>query len=292
MNVKLIDQKEIRNFPSGSALEFFDDRLYVVGDDAKQVLILTKRWKELGRIPMFEHPDARIPKDEKADLEASALVRKGDVPTLLLLGSGSLAQHRNKCFLVNVQDESMEEINLQVFYDRIRHEGIPELNIEAASVVNEYMIFCNRGNLTHRENHFIITKQEFWKNQEQVELIVLPFDLDLPGEEVVGVSGLTFSIKNDWLIFTASTEITDSAYKDGDIGESYIGIIENASRKIGRKKMKVNHLMPLSAVNKAFREKKIESVCIQKDKSSKLKLHLVADNDTGITYLFKIRLKV
>lgn len=107
----------------------------------------------------------------------------------------------------------------------------------------------------------------------------------------MSLSGLTYSYKNDWLIFTSSTEDTDNAIDDGSIGDSYLGIIENASRKIGRKRIKVNALFNLSKLNRKFKGQKIESVCIQADKERRLKLHLVADNDKGDSYLFKIRLK-
>ena len=291
MNIRLIDYKEITDFPSGSALEFFNDRLYVAGDDAKQLLVLNKRWKELERINLFEHTSYRIPKDEKTDLESSIRLSDNKHPELFLLGSGSGAQ-RNKGLLVNVENGQKEEKNLDVFYDRIRKSGIKELNIEAAALVKEYAIFCNRGNLTNRDNHLIITKADFWKNQDAVDLIVLKMELPLNSQHVIGISGLTYSPKNDWLIFTASTEVTQNAYDDGEIGESYLGIIENASRKIGRKSMKVNGILPLSQFHQSFAKKKVESLCIQRDKYNRLKLHLVADNDTGVTYLFKIRLKV
>lgn len=291
MNIRLIDYKEINNFPSGSALEFFNDRLYIAGDDAKQLLVLNKRWKELERIKLFEHPSERIPKDVKTDIESSLQPSGKEHPELLLLGSGSAAL-RNKGVLVNVENGNKEEKSLDVFYERVRKSGIKELNIEAATVVNEYAIFCNRGNLTNRDNHLIITKLDFWKHQDRVELTVLKLELPINETNVIGISGLTYSHKNDWLLFTASTEVTQNAYDDGEIGESYIGIIENASRKIGRKSMKINGILPLSQFNKLFIKKKVESLCIQRDKTSRLKLHLVADNDTGVTYLFKVRLKV
>src|SRR5688500_4037785 len=123
MNIRLIDYKEIKDFPSGSALEFFNDRLYVAGDDAKQLLVLNKRWKELERIKLFEHPADRIPKDVKTDIESSIRISGTVHPELFLLGSGSGAQ-RNKGILVNVDNGNKEEKTLDVFYERIRQSGI------------------------------------------------------------------------------------------------------------------------------------------------------------------------
>ncbi len=34
MQLDLIDYKELDTFPSGSGIDFFDDKIYIVGDDA------------------------------------------------------------------------------------------------------------------------------------------------------------------------------------------------------------------------------------------------------------------
>ena len=47
----------------------------------------------------------------------------------------------------------------------------------------------------------------------------------------------------------------------------------------------------LPATNKKFAGYKIESVCIQTERRHRMKLQLVADNDNGESYLFKIRLR-
>jgi hypothetical protein len=52
----------------------------------------------------------------------------------------------------------------------------------------------------------------------------------------MGISGITYSEHQEMLIFTTSTEDTMNAYDDGSIGKSCLGFIENAYRKIGRKK--------------------------------------------------------
>ena len=298
MQFKLLAHKELTDFPSGSALEFYKDRLYIVGDDARQLLVLNKKWKEVERIKMFDHPEYRIPKDEKADLEASTMIKNEDHPKLLLLGSGSFENKRNKSFLIDVKSNATEEKDLSTFYERLRKAGIPELNIEAAAVVNDFVLLCNRGNLKHPLNHFIITKTNFADDQKNVRVYVIPFELPVEKPAVAGISGITYSSANDWLIFTASTEVTESAYKDGEIGESYIGVIENAEDKmnaaevaIGSASLKVSHFIPLSSIHAAFIGKKIESLSMEKDKRKKLTLHLVADNDSGVSFLFKLALK-
>lgn len=294
MKLTLTDFKELTSFPSGSGIEFHDEKVFLVGDDAKEVLVMNKNWKELERIPLFESTDERIPKKTKSDLEATTVIIVNGIPRLLILGSGSKEEHRNKAILLDLDDYVKEEFDMTVFYDRIKATGITDLNIEsAATMVEDYIILGNRGNKKNPDNHLIITKNTFWKHQAEVELEVLP--IKFPGKDgklkQVGISGLTYSPLNDWLVFTASTELTDNPVDDGPIGDSYLGIIENASRKIGRKDMKVNEFINLREAEKSLKGYKIESVCIQSEKSERLKLQLVADNDDGISCLFKVRLK-
>jgi len=295
MKLTLTDFKELKNFPSGSAIEFHDNKVFLAGDDAKEVLVMDKRWKELERIPLFDSDTERIPKKIKSDLEATTVVIVNSIPRMLILGSGSKEQHRNKAILLDLDSYLKDEFDLTVFYDRIKATGISDLNIEsAATLLEDYIILGNRGNKRNPDNHFIITKHLFWKHQADVELFTLP--IKFPGKDNkmknAGISGLTYSPLNDWLIFTASTELTDNPVDDGPIGDSYLGIIENASRKIGRKDMKVDEFIELGEAEKSMKGYKIESVCIQTEKDERLKLQLVADNDDGISCLFKVRIKL
>jgi hypothetical protein len=294
MKLTLTDFKELKNFPSGSAIEFHDNKVFLAGDDAKEVLVMDKSWKELERIPLFESDTDRIPKAIKSDLEATTVVIVNSIPRMLILGSGSKEELRNKAILLDLDSYLKDEFDLTVFYNRIKETGIADLNIEsAATLLEDYIILGNRGNKRHPDNHLIITKHLFWKHQADVELFTLP--IKFPKDDKfknAGISGLTYSQHNDWLVFTASTESTDNAVDDGPIGESYLGIIENASRKIGRKDMKVDEFIELGEAEKSMKGYKIESVCIQSEKDDRLKLQLVADNDDGISCLFKVRIKL
>ncbi|MEJ7738175.1 MAG: hypothetical protein WKF97_12170 [Chitinophagaceae bacterium] len=291
MNIKLLDFKILKDFPSGSGIEFFDDLLYVVGDDAKDILVMNKRWKKKGVINLFPADNNyRIPKSMKADFEATAIIQINKNPFLLILGSGSIEATRNKGLIVDLTSRLSEEIDLSVFYTRLKQSGLKELNIEAAAVMNDKIILCNRGNKLSQDNRIIITSSDFWKKQHDAEIIFVKIEWEKTPENFMALSGLAYSYKNDWLIITASTEETKNAIDDGLIGDSYLGIIENASRKIGRKRIKLNTAMNLTQVDKLFKGHKIESVCMQADNERKLKLHLVADNDNGESSLFKIRL--
>src|SRR5689334_19675654 len=102
MKLTLTDFKELKDYPSGSAIEFHDNKVFLAGDDAKDVLVLSKSWKELERIPLFESAVERIPKKIKSDLEATTVVIVNSIPRMLILGSGSRDEHRNKAILLDL----------------------------------------------------------------------------------------------------------------------------------------------------------------------------------------------
>lgn len=289
MKIKLLEFKELSDFPSGSGIEFFEEKLYVIGDDAKDILILDKNWKQLDAIPIFDGAELRIPKKIKADLEASAIFEINKIPRLLTLGSGSTL-NRNRAVLVNLDDHKKEEMDITGFYNRIK-DKLDHLNIESAAVVLGMLVMGNRANLSSPANSIIATDIDFWKHPEEAHWSKIEFRLPEVKGKVLGLSGMTYSHKNDWLICTMSTEHTKNAYEDGVIGDSYLAIVENASRKVSRKKMNVNELINLSEVDDAFKGYKLESCTITSEKDGRLKMHLVADNDGGKSFLFRVRLK-
>ena len=289
MKIKLLDFKETNDFPSGSGMEYYNGQVYLAGDDAVDILVMDKKWRELQRIKLFENFDDRIPKNEKSDLEATTIVYLNEVPYLLILGSGSRQHHRNKVILVNLESNNFTEYNIELFYERLKELGIQDLNIESAAVVEDLLILGNRGSKKNDGNQIIITQPEFWNHPENAEIRIIPIELE---NESARLSGLTYSEKNDSLLFTASTEDTDNSYDDGRIGESYFGVIENAYRKLYRKKVKINEQVMLSEMHEIFTGHKVESVCIQSEKTGRVKLHLVADNDQGGSFLFKVLVRL
>ena len=72
--LSLITKTELLNFPSASSIEFHNGKLYVIGDDARNLAILDKNYKLVDTIELFPGEGLRIPKKIKADLEASTIV--------------------------------------------------------------------------------------------------------------------------------------------------------------------------------------------------------------------------
>ncbi|QEC69871.1 hypothetical protein FRZ67_22175 [Panacibacter ginsenosidivorans] len=289
MKLNLLDYKELRSYPSGSGIEFHDDKIYIVGDDATSVLVTNTRWKKLEEINLFESAEKRISKKLKADLEATAILHLDGRVYLLVMGSGS-KDNRAKAILIDTETNKKTEFDCTNFYQRIRTAGIADLNIEGATQVSDCLVFCNRANKTHPDNHFIVTSLDFFRDQQNAPIDIQKVDLS-EYEDTMGLSGACYSYKHDWLLFTTSIEDTADSYHDGVIGKSYLGVIEDAYRKIITHRLRVNELIDLPATNKKFNGYKIESVCIQSERKHAMKLHLVADNDTGVSYLFKIRIK-
>ena len=289
MKLDLLDHKELKSFPSGSGIEFYDNKIYLVGDDAARILVMNKRWKEKYDIALFESSEKRIPKKLKADLEATAILQLDKKNYLLVLGSGS-KQNRSKAILVDLKDDGITEFDNTVFYERLKKSGVADLNIEGAAQVHDHLLLCNRANQSNPVNQFIITSLDFFRNQEEAPISLLDIDLRAY-EESIGVSGITYSDVHDQIIFTTSAEATGNSYDDGAIGKSYLGIIENGYRKIWKKNMKVNELIDLPGTFDEFKGHKVESVCIQSEKDHSVKLQLVADDDTGESVLFKVRVR-
>ncbi|MEO6316690.1 MAG: hypothetical protein ABIU63_02985 [Chitinophagaceae bacterium] len=291
MKLELLDFIELENYPSGSGIEFYDDKVYLVGDDSKDLLVMGKKWNKPVLINLFDTQDKRIPKSTKSDLESMTLLSIDKKPHLLMVGSGA-AETRNKALLMNLKNNALRWLDLSVFYKRIIAAGIPALNIEGIAEVYDYLVMVNRGNTTNPNNHLIITKSDFWKDQEKASLqtVVVDFDNLDAGAATLGISGITYSDKHEDLFLTISTEDTPNTIDDGKIGKSYLAVIENLYRKIGREKgkIKINQLIDLTAADKQFEGYKIESVCVQSTKDHSIKLQLVADNDKGKSYLFKV----
>ncbi|THU38437.1 hypothetical protein FAM09_17370 [Niastella caeni] len=287
MKLKLLDYREIPDLPIGSNLEFFNDTMYLVDDDASDMVALNKKWQTLATHQLLRYDDPKILPGSKSDFEATTIVEVNSIPRLLVLGFDVKDNH-HKAILVNLDDYTKEEYDITEFYNRLK-ETVGIINIESAAIVLGKLILCNRDHKSAPENHIIVTDADFWKHQGTAEITTVSFDLPQTSNQVVGLSGLTYSYKNDWLIVSLLSESTDKDHKT--TGDSYLAVIENASRKVVRKKMKVNSLFHLNETNEGFTGFNMHSVCIRSEKSRRLKLFLLADNKAGKNGVFTVRVK-
>ena len=294
--IVLLKSLLLNKFPSGSAINYYNGKLYLIGDDANSMLILDTDYQEVDSVKLFDYSGKRIPKAEKTDFETAVLVNVNDKIHLLILGSAS-RKKREKGILIPlpVADDSFPEpqtFSNAEFMKRVKMQGIPEINIEGATVIGDHLILSNRGNSANPENHLIITEKDFWIRQNEAALSVLQVVMPLNIKEVPGISELCYVASKDMLLFTMSSEATDNAYDDGVIGDSYIGWVNGIHQKLLGPDIMLDGLINLSDVNADFKGEKIEGVCIESATDNELILHLVADNDQGESRLFNVILSV
>jgi hypothetical protein len=105
--------------------------------------------------------------------------------------------------------------------------------------------------------------------------------LDLPTETFAGISALEYEAETDRLWFTATTELTGSVYEDGQIGDSYLGMIENYSKFETENVIKPSLWFNLSQLDSRFVGHKIEGLALAPGK-----IYLGSDNDGAAPSLF------
>ncbi|MGF6848761.1 hypothetical protein QFZ51_003996 [Chitinophaga sp. W3I9] len=288
--ITLICTLLLPDFPSASAVEFHDGRLYLIGDDATCIQVLDKEYQVIKSIPIPGISGKRIAKAEKADYEASALINLHG--KTYLMASGSLAtEKRRQLMLLPLPDGDSAAMQFipypPDFTTQLLNSGINELNIEGAAVVNNTLLLSNRGNDTWPQNQLVLTVPGFWE-QASPAVNVVPFTLLTPTPVFTGISELCYVAEKDLLLCTFSSEATANAYDDGAIGDSYIGWISNISRKLSQTTLTPDGMLNLTAADPAFKGEKIEGICLESVQDNILTLHLVSDNDAGASRLFKV----
>ena len=290
MKIKLLDHKHIPGFNSGSGLQFHAENLYLTDTGSNEILVLSQNWKEVDRIPLFGTKGS-LNNTEHKDLEAATIVEINSIPRLLALGTDSHETRHNKAVLLNLDDRTREDFTIDEFDERLKVLGLDQLNIRTAAIVLGKLVLGNRGNADTPENNFVVTDIDLWKKQDTEEISLLPVKYPEDTPEGILLSGMSYSPENDWLILTFISEIDQSGNDDTPLSTTYLGLVENASRKVARKQVKINELIDLSEISKHLYGQEIKATCIQSDKSGKIKLYMVADHQDGGTKIYKIRIK-
>jgi hypothetical protein len=289
-NVELLNYSVINDFQSGSSLDFYQDLIFVIGDDAKDVVVLYKDFTEAKRVNMFQSETARIHKDVKYDLETSTIVNIDGVNNLLILGSGAKQEFRSVGYLIPLNTKYVvpEPFRYNTFVSRLKREdGIKEINIEGCASLPNKFLLANRGNKRNPDNLLIVTENNFWENQENASISVcrmLLLDKD------AAVSELNYDELTDTLFFTASIEQTTNAIDDGNIGDSFLGYIKNISQKLNQNTVQIDYFYNLSKISPKFEGHKIEGMCIENKSGNNYTINLVSDNDNDESTIFKIKL--
>ena len=162
------------------------------------------------------------------------------------------------------------------------------LNIEGAASTPAGIVLANRGNKSFAKNHLIITPNLFWENQARADFALIKAGTNGDTSTFSGISGLDYSYRSDQLFVTISTENTRSAYEDGEIGQSYLWIINDFSSKTKLNTLNPDKVINLEQIDNRFNGQKIESVCVVSEDKGKKVLVLAADDDKGGTTLFRL----
>ncbi|MGZ8545006.1 MAG: DUF6929 family protein [Flavisolibacter sp.] len=283
--MRLINHKTLTDFPSASAVEYYNNRLYILGDDAAHMLILDTAYQYIDTIRFLSDTAYRISKTTKPDIESSALIVHNQQSYLYAMGSFS-SDSRTSIFHFPL-DSPQHHLRIENKTLLQKLSELPEVNIEGMSFMNGFYVLVNRANHTHRTNHLVILDD--LRESPKLPLII-PLLMD--SSTVKGVSGLYYLAQKDLLLFTASEEATANAMEDGAIADSYLGWIKNFSKKLESKSISPDALVNLSGIDPAFKLQKIESVCVEEAGRQQMILHLVADNDNGQSSLFRISLSL
>ncbi len=279
INLVYESSKVADNYPSGSTISYLDNRFYIMGDDAAEILVLNEKMDETERIPIFPKGDSsRLPKASKADIEASVTIDHEGTDSVLFLGSGSLSPQRDSAFLLNPKTKAVRRMDLKRFYDQLRTQ-FQDLNIEAATAIESKLLIGIRANKSHPDNYLVLAGQTGISYEFQRK-IKIQLSIDQ-----AGISGLDYDEKRDVLFITFSTEDTANSYDDGNIGESYLAALQNARQLLKGTGLIIPSLIKLTDLHSEFRSQKIESVSLKGDER---KLLLVADDDQGNTKLFTL----
>lgn len=287
-NISTLKIKKLDNYPSASSVEYIDGKLYLMGDDATDFLVLDTNLAIIDSIPIISNAARRIPKETKPDLEASAF--NIDSNEIFLFGSGSLSPYRNLAWRYNLNSKRKDSISLENLYAQIKNLGIEQVNIEGACFIAGKLLLVNRGNNGYPKNHLIITDDEFWNKDSSFQISIVPF-ADQKYSPFKGISGLCYAKESDKLILTVSTEDNKNNYEDGAIGQSYLWIIDNISTKLNGKGLGSKRVIDLEYIDSRFKGQKIESATVIGETNGLIDLVLVADNDDGTSTVFKMRIR-
>lgn len=289
LQVRLSRSLRLSEYPSGSAVTFFNRQWYITGDDAVALQILDMDYRPVRSVRIEEYPAARIPKPLKPDYECSVLVHDKGQPALLVMGSAATDQRRKLLLLpLSNHEHTIQRFDTTQFITRLQHMGIREVNLEGVACADSQVILANRGNLGYPENHFIITDTGFWRHQETAPIRFVPVQTKSFVTGFAGLSDLCYVPERDLLLLCFSSEQTTNVYDDGAIGLSYLGWISGFSACMRSAEWPIEEMISLPALDPAFRGQKIEGIHAVPDASGKLTICLVADNDTGDTGVFEL----
>ncbi len=289
--IKLLKLKNT-NYPSGSGLSFYNNKIYLIGDDAAQLWVMDTALNVTDSIQVHDSTGKRIPWKVKPDFEDMCLVQTGMEHLFFIPGSGSGGAYRNNALILNAVNHQQKRYALDSFYARLKLFGIKDINVEGTASLPGNMLLSNRGNKGYQKNFLIFVDNNFWTKPGSCDFSIALAGTTKDTSAFNGISGLDYARKSDKLLLTVSTENTYSNFADGTIGKSYLWIINDISSKKNFSAINPNIIIDLEEADNRFKGHKIEAVTILQENKKNMTLLLVSDDDDGKSNLFKVILNL
>lgn len=291
---------QLGGLPSASASVFYNDKLYVVGDDSPALYVLDKSFSIRQQTDIQNakpEKNGRIKWDKKADLEGAELFFINHEPTLVMVGSGTHNDTREKALLHGLKDGSISWKNIRPLYRSLRKFANLKkdqfINIEGLASNHDKVFMLSRG--SHGPNLvFTFDKNDFLNyitgEVEQItKVIVQKVALTrIEGVEAT-LSGATWHEASQRLVITTSVDDDDKGILGSFV--SYIHAAElpkNAQAKaadidLTQRAFRIyNNNQPLTS--------KVESVVVTHTEGEKISGVLTADNDDGTSQFMRFSL--
>ena len=203
----------INGVGNSSGIVYYQDHLFIVGDNSGFLFKYHVESKKLERFPLVKNAKEITPKASKQDFESIGLYDGN----LQIYGSGS-SKKRNKQIGFSVANNSINKNSTKDIYKRFLETTMlteNDLNIEGVVFHNNKQYYFQRGNGAQATNGIFVV----FENDIKFKSIVLPSILGLQ-------CGFTDAVVHDnKCYFLATAENTTSTYLDGEIMGSIFGCV-------------------------------------------------------------------
>lgn len=272
----------LNEIPSASGITKFGDGYFVIGDDSPYLFKLNSKFQIDSKKTIFSTDsltNGRILKKIKPDFEAIEFWND----ELMILGSGSEKPQRDLCLKWNPnQNDSIKTYRITHLYNMLRKDpklDSTTLNIEGLAQYENHTYLLNRGKNLIFEFSTNELNTAIEKNQKSLPYRVYSYNLPAFNDTYSGFSGATAVPGLPYLFFTSSLETNATAYDDGKILGSYVGIIPITSTGLSGE----YKIVMLPVIDQPL---KVESITINKIKSKNLlEVILITDSDGGESLL-------
>jgi hypothetical protein len=292
MNAAIINSRVLYSIKSASAIGKIGEYIFVVSDNSNCLSLLNDEFELQEKLKLYESNSRleEIPKPIKADLECFFAFQYLDKEFVLLLGSGSFEEMRDKGFLLSVDENgkiASKEIQLTFLYKEFRKTSA--INIEGVISQDGCILFFSRGNSSCHNKVFSIAAEQFYEflfQQQTVFSNVCNFELTTPPIHA-NSTGITEAFYANDIFLTATAEQTQNSFDDGTIAGSMFLKTEYSNQMLSVKDYAV-----VKDTEGNIYKKKIEGVLVKNIIENQLTLWAVTDNDGGDSDLLEIKVSI